>query len=53
MSVKVMIIDGQAEFRSLLMHHVTTHWPDAMITAYDPVEAEEPVARGAASSTDR
>jgi len=39
MSIKLMIIDGQAEFRSLLMHHVTTHWPDAIISAYDPVEA--------------
>jgi serine/threonine protein kinase len=35
----MMIIDGQAEFRSLLMHHVTTHWPDAIISAYDPIEA--------------
>ena len=34
-----MIIDGQADFRSLLMHHVTTHWPDAVITAYDPTVA--------------
>lgn len=34
-----MIIDGEADFRSLLMHHVTTHWPDAIITAYDPTEA--------------
>ena len=34
-----MIIDGQAEFRSLLMHHVTTHWPDAIISAYDPISA--------------
>ncbi len=34
-----MIIDGQADFRSLLMHHVTTHWPDAIISAYDPIEA--------------
>ena len=34
-----MIIDGSADFRSLLMHHVTTHWPDAMITAYDPTSA--------------
>ena len=34
-----MIIDGHAEFRSLLMHHVTTHWPDAIISAYDPVSA--------------
>jgi serine/threonine protein kinase len=39
MSIKVMIIDGHAEFRSLLMHHVTTHWPDAIITAYDPTTA--------------
>ncbi|MDA0679503.1 MAG: protein kinase [Proteobacteria bacterium] len=39
MSIKVMIIDGQADFRSLLMHHVTTHWPDAIISAYDPVAA--------------
>ena len=34
-----MIIDQQADFRSLLMHHVTTHWPDAIISAYDPVAA--------------
>ncbi len=34
-----MIIDGHADFRSLLMHHVTTHWPDAIISAYDPISA--------------
>jgi serine/threonine protein kinase len=34
-----MIIDQQADFRSLLMHHVTTHWPDAIISAYDPTSA--------------
>ena len=34
-----MIIDEQAEFRSLLMHHVTSHWPDAIIFAYDPTSA--------------
>ena len=34
-----MIIDEQADFRSLLMHHVTTNWPDAIISAYDPVIA--------------
>ncbi len=34
-----MIIDEQAEFRTLLMHHVTTHWPDAIISAYDPSTA--------------
>jgi len=39
MSIKVMIIDGQAAFRSLMMHHVTSHWPDAIISAYDPIVA--------------
>lgn len=34
-----MIIDGHADFRTLLMHHVTTHWPDATISAYDPTTA--------------
>ena len=39
MSIKVMIIDEEAQFRTLLMHHVTTHWSDAIISAYDPTEA--------------
>ena len=39
MNVKIMIIDGQADFRSLLTHHITTHWPDAIISAYDPITA--------------
>jgi serine/threonine protein kinase len=39
MSIKVMIIDGQADFRTLLMHHVTTCWPDAVISDYDPTAA--------------
>jgi eukaryotic-like serine/threonine-protein kinase len=34
-----MIIDGEADFRSLLIHHVTTHWPDAVITEFDPTES--------------
>jgi len=37
MKIKVMIIDGNSDFRSLLMHHVTTHWPEAIISPYDPV----------------
>jgi serine/threonine protein kinase len=32
-----MIIDGQAEFRSLLKHHLSTHWHDAIVTDFDPV----------------
>lgn len=39
MKIKVMIIDGHADFRTLLMHHVTTHWPEAVISAYDPTSA--------------
>ena len=39
MSIKVMIIDGQAAFRSLLSHHVTTHWPEAIVSDYDPIVA--------------
>ena len=31
-----MIIDGEDDFRNLLLHHVTTHWPDALISDYDP-----------------
>lgn len=34
-----MIIDGQADFCSLLTHHVTAHWPEAIISPYDPVSA--------------
>jgi hypothetical protein len=35
MAIKFMIIDGQADFRSLLTHHLTTHWPDALISEFD------------------
>ena len=39
MSIKVMIIDGQQDFRSLMAHHISTHWPDAIITDFDPIAA--------------
>ena len=39
MSIRVMIIDGEPDFRTLLMHHVTTCWDDAIISAYDPITA--------------
>ena len=34
-----MVIDADPKFRSLLMHHLTTQWPDAIVQAYDPVAA--------------
>jgi serine/threonine protein kinase len=39
MGIKVMIIDGHADFRRLLAHHVTTHWPDASISEFDPTSS--------------
>ena len=36
---KVFIIDDSAEYRALLSHHVATHWPDAAVKQYDPLEA--------------
>lgn len=39
MRIKVMIIDGHAEFRRLLTYHVNTHWPDAIISEFDPLSA--------------
>jgi len=36
MSHRFMIIDAHPEFRTLLMHHITTVWHDAVITEYDP-----------------
>jgi len=37
MSVRFLVIDGQAEFRSLLRHHISTHWPEAIISDFDPI----------------
>lgn len=33
---KFLIIDDQADYRSLLAHHLTTRWPGATIREYDP-----------------
>jgi len=34
-----MIIDAEEAFRNLLLHHVTTHWDDAEVMAFDPTES--------------
>lgn len=36
---KIMIIDGQAEFRRLLAYHIASHWGEAIISEYDPSTA--------------
>ncbi len=37
MSIKVLIIDDDPAYRALFRHHITTEWPDAAITEYDPL----------------
>ncbi len=37
MSFSCLLIDADAEFRSLLTHHLTTRWPDARVSEFDPV----------------
>jgi serine/threonine-protein kinase PpkA len=39
MSIRILVIDPSPDYRSLLTHHLTTRWPDARITEYDPVES--------------
>ena len=38
MSVRVLIIDGNARFRELVGHHITAEWMDAVITEHDPCD---------------
>ncbi|MGI9329245.1 MAG: hypothetical protein ACR2QB_00890, partial [Gammaproteobacteria bacterium] len=34
---RIFIIDDSADYRALLSHHVTAHWPDAVVRDYDPL----------------
>jgi CheY-like chemotaxis protein len=38
-SPKIFIIDDQPEYRALLGHHVSTHWPAADVREYDPIKS--------------
>jgi ActR/RegA family two-component response regulator len=37
MSCSFFVIDAEADYRSLLAHHLTARWPDAKVTPYDPL----------------
>lgn len=37
--LKVFVIDDSPDYRALLGHHVTSHWPDAEVTEYDPLRS--------------
>jgi serine/threonine protein kinase len=39
MSIKAIIIEANKDYRSLLAHHLTSHWPSSKITEYDPEES--------------
>jgi DNA-binding NarL/FixJ family response regulator len=39
MGIKAIIIDASDDYRSLIAHHLTTHWSSAKVTEYDPREA--------------
>ena len=39
MKLRVFIIDDNGDYRSLLSHHLQTHWPEVDIREYDPTES--------------
>jgi len=39
MKTRFFIIDDDDDYRKLLRHHLSTHWPRAEIRSYDPVES--------------
>jgi len=43
MSLRILIVDDHAEFRTLLQHHLKLRWPAAELTDYDPA-AQGPLA---------
>ncbi len=39
MPPKIFIVEDAGEYRELLGHHLTSHWPDADIKTYDPTSS--------------
>jgi len=38
-SLKVLVVEDDKDYRTLLHHHITAKWPKAQITEFDPVTA--------------
>ena len=38
-SLKVLVVDDDTDYRRLLRQHLTTRWPKAQVTEFDPVSA--------------
>jgi len=39
MNPRIFVIDDHDDYRKLLSHHLTTHWPNAVVRLYDPKES--------------
>ncbi len=39
MSIRVLVIESDRDYRALLTHHIGARWRDARVTAYDPAES--------------
>ena len=39
MKTRFFIIDDDGDYRQLLSHHLSTHWPQADVRMYDPLES--------------
>lgn len=37
--LKVLVVDDDKDYRTLLRHHITTKWPKAQVTEFDPAKA--------------
>ncbi|MGI9291354.1 MAG: protein kinase domain-containing protein, partial [Gammaproteobacteria bacterium] len=42
MGIRVIIIEPDRDYRSLISHHITSHWPDAMVFEYNPSQSGHP-----------
>ena len=52
MTQRFFIIDDDRDYRTLLSHHLSTRWPQADITSYDPQGSGRPSAEFSGASSD-
>ncbi len=51
-ALKVLVVDDDPEYRTLLRHHLTARWPQAQVTDFDPVTAPVPLDPASAAGHD-
>jgi DNA-binding response OmpR family regulator/tRNA A-37 threonylcarbamoyl transferase component Bud32 len=52
MSLRLLLIDDQADYRALVRHHVTTEWADATLRDWDPALEGRPIPEFTAAAYD-